>query len=270
MENKKTKKKIIIGLIIFVLICIIGFIVYDRLTINNTYYINEKNLKIPIFLYHNIVDDSSQIQYEYMQTTTKTFEEQITSLQKIGYHFISYDDLKQYKNGDKKIYKRSCLLTFDDGYTGVYEKVYPIAKKYNIPFTMFIITDNMGKPGVITWEQAKEMKDSGLVTIASHSLNHPEFDKLSTQEAVDNVNSSYKIIEEKLGKVDTKIFTYPYGLYTDEEISKLEEQGYIENLTDNKINKSDSLNLSSLHRCYLLSDSIYKIVAKIIYRSIRY
>ena len=169
-----------------------------------------------------------------------------------------------------KIYKKSCLITFDDGYEGVYKNAYPIAKKYNIPFAMFIINKNMGNQGVITWEQAKEMKESGLVTIASHSVDHPEFTKISTKDACDNVNKSYNEIEEKLGKENTKIFTYPYGLYTTEQEEKLKEQGYIQNLTDNKINKSSNLNLYGLHRCYPLNDSIYKIMAKIIYRTIRY
>ena len=58
------------------------------------------------------------------------------------------------------------------------------------------------------------------------------------KNAVNNVNKSYEIIEEKLGKQETKIFTYPYGLYTEEQVEALKNEGYIQNLTDNKINKS--------------------------------
>ena len=62
---------------------------------------------------------------------------------------------------------------------------------------MFIIIDNMEQEGVITWDEAKQMQDSGLVTIASHSMNHPEFTNLDTETAVSNVNESYNKIEEK-------------------------------------------------------------------------
>lgn len=267
---KHNVKKIVLGIVIAILVLVIGFIAYDRITINNQYYIGEKNLELPIFVYHNIVNDESEIKYDYMQTTKKRFEEQINGLQAVGYHFINYDDLIKYKNGEKKLYKRSCIITFDDGCEGVYQNAYPIAKKYNIPFTMFIINENMENDGVITWQQAKEMEDSGLVTIASHSVNHPEFNKLKTEEACDNVNKSYDEIETKLGKKSKKIFTYPYGIYTKEQQEKLKEEGYIQNLTDNKINKSNNLDLYGLHRCYPLNDSIYKMMAKIIYRSIRY
>lgn len=270
MKNNKKLKITLIGIIIIILVSITSFIIYDRITIDNQYYIGEKNLKIPIFVYHNIINDDSEIQYDYMQTKESTFEGQINGLQAVGYHFINYEDLVAYKNGQKPLYKKSCIVTFDDGCEGVYENAYPIAKKYNIPFTMFIITDNMEAEGVINWGQAKEMKESGLVTIASHSMSHPEFTNLSVEEAVDNVKESYKIIEEKLGEETTKIFTYPYGLYKEEQLQELEKEGYVQNLTDNKINKSNNLNLSGLHRCYPLNDSIYKMITKIVYRSIRY
>ena len=268
--NGNIIKKIILCIAITICVLILALIAYDRIAINNEYYIGEMDLYIPIFVYHDIVNDESEVEFDYMQTTANTFESQINGLKNVGYHFIDYEDLVEYKNGNKKLYKKSCILTFDDGYDGVYENAYPIAKKYEIPFTMFVITENMNTPGCITWEQAKEMKESGLVKIASHSINHPEFTSLSTQEAVENVNKSYEIIEQNLGEDKVKVFTYPYGLHTEEQLQALEEEGYIQNLTDNKINKSKSLNLYRLHRDYPLGDSIYKILLKIMYRSIRY
>lgn len=270
MENKKIFKNIFILIISIILVLIISLIVYDRITIKNQYYLEEKKLEIPIFVYHNIINDDSKVEYDYMQTKESTFESQIKGLKLAGYNFITYEDLEKYKEGQKKLYKKSCIVTFDDGYDGVYENAYLICKKYNIPFTVFIITDNMDTEGYITWAQAQEMKESGLVTIASHSINHPEFTSLSVKEALENVNKSYEIIEEKLGNEKTKIFTYPYGLYNEEQVQELAKEGYIQNLTDNRINKSNNLNLFGLHRCYLLNDSIFEIIAKIIYRSIRY
>lgn len=270
LNKKSLIKKVLIIISITIVILISGLIVYDRATINNEYYIGEMNLHIPIFVYHDIVKEESEIHFDYMQTASNTFEEQLKGLKNAGYHFITYEDLVQYKEGNKKLYKKSCILTFDDGYKGVYENAYPIAKKYNIPFTMFVITQNMDTPECITWEHAKEMKNSGIVTIASHSIDHPEFTSLSTEEAVKNVNQSYEIIEQNLGKDNVKVFTYPYGLHTEEQIQALKEEGYIQNLTDNKINKSDNLDLYGLHRDYPLNDSIYKILLKIMYRSIKY
>lgn len=269
MKKNQIKKCIFITVLIIIL-SLCGVIVYDRATINKKYKINEVQINIPIFVYHNIVNNNSEVEYDYMQTPQDVFEKQVKGLKKLGYNFITYEELQQYKNGKIGLNKRSCILTFDDGYEGVYENAYPIAQKYNIPFTIFIITNNMEEEGVLTWDEARKMQESGLVTVASHSINHPEFTSLTVEEALENVNKSYEIIEENLGTKDTKIFTYPYGLYTDEEIEAFKKEGYIQNLTDNKINKSNSLDLYRLHRCYPLNDSIYKMMLKIFYRSIKY
>lgn len=276
MENKKIANKysillkIIISILTIIILLGISIYTYDRSTVNNEYLISEKNLEIPIFLYHHIVKEESEIQYDYMQTTEKTFEEQIRGLENLGYHFISYQDLIDYNNGQKKLYKKSCVLTFDDGCKDIYTNAYPILQKYNIPFTMFVVTNAVGADGCASWEELKEMQDSGLALIASHSTNHTEFNKLSVEETLENVDSSYKALEENLGEQKTKIFTYPYGLYSQEQLEPLKEEGYVINLTDNKINKSKDLNLYGLHRCYPLSDSLFKMELKIIYRSIRY
>ena len=276
MENKRNTNKhsillkIIISILTIIILLGISLYIYDRLTVNNQYLIGEKNLEIPIFLYHHIVKEESEIQYDYMQTTEKTFEEQIRGLENLGYHFISYQDLIDYNNGQKKLYKKSCVLTFDDGCKDIYTNAYPILQKYNIPFTMFVVTNAVGADGCASWEELKEMQDSGLALIASHSTNHTEFNKLSVEETLENVDSSYKALEENLGEQKTKIFTYPYGLYSQEQLEPLKEEGYVINLTDNKINKSKDLNLYGLHRCYPLSDSLFKMELKIIYRSIRY
>ena len=276
MENKKIANKysivlkIIISILTIIILLGISIYTYDRLTVNNEYLISEKNLEIPIFLYHHIVKEESEIQYDYMQTTEKTFEEQIRGLENLGYNFISYQDLIDYNNGQKKLYKKSCVLTFDDGCKDIYTNAYPILQKYNIPFTMFVVTNAVGADGCASWEELKEMQDSGLALIASHSTNHTEFNKLSVEETLENVDSSYKALEENLGEQKTKIFTYPYGLYSQEQLEPLKEEGYVINLTDNKINKSKDLNLYGLHRCYPLSDSLFKMELKIIYRSIRY
>ena len=284
MENKKIANKysillkIIISILTIIILLGISIYTYDRLTVNNEYLISEKNLEIPIFLYHHIVkEESDALKVHHLDkkllwelSQGKTFEEQIRGLENLGYHFISYQDLIDYNNGQKKLYKKSCVLTFDDGCRDIYTNAYPILQKYNIPFTMFVVTNAVGADGCASWEELKEMQDSGLALIASHSTNHTEFNKLSVEETLENVDSSYKALEENLGEQKTKIFTYPYGLYSQEQLEPLKEEGYVINLTDNKINKSKDLNLYGLHRCYPLSDSLFKMELKIIYRSIRY
>ena len=270
-KNNKILKRTLLSIISISIVAIITFVIYEVATVHNTYYRSEKTLQIPIFVYHDLVEDESQIEFDYMQTTAKRFEEQITGLMNLGYVPISYQDLVDYYNGEKAISKWSFLITFDDGYTGVYKYAYEIAKKYNIPMTSFLIDDCVGIPGYYTWDEAKELSDSGLISIYSHGLEHLEYDKLPTETLVEKTNKAYANLKATLGKEDMlKVFTYPYGLYTQDEINALKGLGYVQNLTDNRINLSDTLDIYALHRCYPLEDSVFKILLKIQYRVIRY
>ncbi len=272
-EKKRvnTAKKIILSVLLILILAIISFLIYEIATVNKTYYIGEKNLQIPVFVYHDIVEDESQIEYDYMQTTAKQFEKQITGLMKLGYKPISYEDLVAYKNGEKAIPKWSFLITFDDGYTGVYKYAFEIAKKYNIPMTSFEISDTVGIPGYYTWDEAREMKESGLMSIYLHGYTHIEYDKETPERVLSDTNKAQEDLQNQLGDNNIlKVFTYPYGLSTNEERSLLWQAGYIQNLTDNRINLSDRLDLSGLHRSYPLNNSVLKILLKIQYRVLRY
>ena len=52
----------------------------------------------------------------------KTLEEQLPKyFPKVIMKDENYEDLAKYKNGEEQLYKKSCIVTFDDGYEGVYE-----------------------------------------------------------------------------------------------------------------------------------------------------
>ena len=270
-KNNKILKRTLLSIISIIIVAIITFVIYEVATVHNTYYRSEKTLQIPIFVYHDLVEDESQIEFDYMQTTAKRFEEQITGLMNLGYVPISYQDLVDYYNGEKAISKWSFLITFDDGYTGVYKYAYEIAKKYNIPMTSFEISDTVGTTGYYTWEQAKEMKESGLMSIYLHGYTHTQYDQETPERLLSDTNKAQEDLENHLEDNNIlKVFTYPYGLYTNEERNVLWQAGYVQNLTDNRINLSDRLDLSGLHRSYPLNNSVLKILLKIQYRVLKY
>lgn len=117
----------------------------------------------------------------------------------------------------------------ENGYYSNYEYIYPILKKYNVKASIFIVTDKIGKEidGIryLGWEECLEMQNSGLVEIFSHSKRHVFYDRLSIRSIRDDVEESYKIIEEKLGKKRLKVFAYPYGAYTKETVWALKING---------------------------------------------
>lgn len=275
----KNRKKLIIliflkksaKILLLLIICLILFTLYEIFSSKSQYYIEQKNLQIPIYTYHDIVTTKSEIKENYMQTTLKNFKKQIVNLKKIGYTPITYQDLLDYSNSNKPLYKRSCIITFDDGYKSIYEHVFPLIKEYNIPITIFVINSCIGGEGYLNWDELKEMHGSGLVDIYSHGLNHIEYDKVPPSVLLSETEEAYSYLTHNLNDFNLlKVFAYPYGLYTEDSIETLWENGYIQNLMDGKINKSNNLNMSMLHRVYPLNDSVFKILLKQLYKSIKY
>lgn len=211
------KKKIIIFVFIILIIMIgIGLYIFKEP--------NRKNINIPILLYHDFVkkvpaQDPDNFQYI---NTPESFEENIKTLLKNNYTFLSFKDLNDAYNNKMKLPKKPILITLDDGYYSNYKYVFPILKKYNIKVAIFIVTDNIGKivngKKYLTWKQCKIMQDSNLVEIFSHSKKHVFYNRLPVSELRNDVDQSYQEIEKHLGKQELKVFAYPYGAYTNESV----------------------------------------------------
>lgn len=237
---------------------------YKPVDKTKTYYKNEKNLRIPILLYHEITTNEPKRSMAYMQTTKDNFEKQVSGLLEYGYTVISYNDLIAYNNGEKALPEKVVLIDFDDGYVGNYENAFEVIKKYNIPINIYVVDDLVGTPGYFNWEQAKEMNDSGLVSINTHGKTHIFYNKETPETLKEHIEYAHSRIEEKLQKQVTKVFTYPYGAYTDEHLEILKNAGFIQNLTNDEINNSDTLNLYGLSRIYVMNHySKYKVLKMI-------
>lgn len=229
-----------------------------------TYYKNEKNLRIPILLYHEITVEQPERSMAYMKTTKENFEKQVSGLLEYGYTIISYNDLIAYNNREKALPEKVALIDFDDGYVGNYQNAFEIIKKYNIPVSIYVVDDLVGTPGYFNWEQAKEMSDSGLVSINSHGKTHIFYNKETPETLKEHIKYAHSKIEKKLQKRVTKVFTYPYGAYTDQDLNTLKNEGFVQNLTNDEINESNTLNLYGLSRIYVMNHySKYKVLKMI-------
>jgi peptidoglycan/xylan/chitin deacetylase (PgdA/CDA1 family) len=98
--------------------------------------------------YHDVVEDVSTEEEKgsmpSMLINTKTFERQIDNLARY-YEFTSLDEIsadpKQelHRNG-----RPLAVITFDDGYAGVYDHAFPLLKRKGIPFAAFVVTGVIG------------------------------------------------------------------------------------------------------------------------------
>ena len=62
----------------------------------------------------------------------------------------------------------------------------------------------------ISWEEILKMSETTLVTIGAHSVNHPQFSRISTDQMRFEILQSIKEIETRLHR-KVEHFAYPYG-----------------------------------------------------------
>ena len=134
--------------------------------------------------------------------------------------------------------KKKVVLTFDDGYEDNYSVAFNILKKYNIPATIFLISDFVGtgkrfhwfQDGdnwavSLNWDQINAMQDFGI-EFGSHTKTHPLLSTVNSDEILfDEISGSRKELEGRLGEI--KYFCYPAGDYNARAKSMVEKAGYI-------------------------------------------
>ena len=141
-------------------------------------------------------------------------------------YLITMQELYDYVTKGAPLPEKPVCITFDDGYLDSYTIVYPLMKEYGFPWTLFLITDDVGKPyNRMTWDQLKEMANSHAVTIASHTLSHPKLHNLATRaEKEKEIVEANKALKYQLG-IDNVWLAYPYGDYDDEVIDICKKAG---------------------------------------------
>lgn len=143
---------------------------------------------------------------------------------------ISLHQLVTHLRTGNPLPEKPILLTFDDGYGGHYQYVYPLLQRYRYPAVFSVYTKNLGIDtgrSHVTWEQLKTMAQSPLVTIASHSLTHPQdLTKLSYTELQREIKESKQILERKLEE-PIDYFTYPAGKHNDRVKDFVRQAGYV-------------------------------------------
>lgn len=161
-------------------------------------------------MYHHIgVTDKKDGQFPFT-IPPQQFEMQLEMLKKHGFTFIGLRELKAAAEQQKPLPQRPVLLTFDDGYADHFDALFPLLKKHGAKALIFLITDSVGKPGYLTWEQIRQMKQSGLVDFGSHTHTHARLRKLSNEDALKELTLSKRLIEENL-QTPCEAFCYPFG-----------------------------------------------------------
>ena len=211
---------------------------------------SEKDIKIPVLIYHEFFTPIPDDDVYKLFSCQANFDENVSTLLNDGYTFITLEDLYRYNNGEIGLPEKVVIITMDDGWRGNYLEAYPVLKKYNIPATIFIVNELVGTRDYFSWEQAKEMYDSGLVKIHCHGYKHIDYSNVKKETLISDYTKSHKEIEEHLGEKIQKIMAYPAGSSSANSIKWLKEAGFEVQVQTKygTVNKSRSLDLTGLGR----------------------
>jgi len=177
---------------------------------------------VSVLMYHMIGNEQGNAAI----MTEANLRIQMNYLRDHGYHPITMQELYDYVTKGAPLPEKPVCITFDDGYLDSYTIVYPLMKEYGYPWTLFLITDDVGKPyNRMTWDQLKEMADSHTVTIANHTLSHPKLHNLATaKEKEKEIVEANQALKYHLG-IDNPWLAYPYGDYDDEVVAIAKKAG---------------------------------------------
>ena len=132
---------------------------------------------LEILAYHHIADSKQSDTV----ISAAQFEQQLAALSEAGYNAVSAGDILDFVERGSPLPEKALLITFDDGYQSNYEYAFPILKKYNMkavvsPIGISMGTDRYRDTELVDvpyfgWEEAREMADSGIFEIGSHSFD---------------------------------------------------------------------------------------------------
>ena len=212
-------------------------------------------VQVPILLYHRFGPAANG-----MTVTTGVFESHLKYLNDHDYPVIPLGNLVDYLlKGGPPPGNRSVIITVDDGHRSVYLTMFPIVKRYRVPVTLFLYPSAISNASyAMTWDELREMKETGLFDFQSHTYWHPDFRKekkrLKSEGYERLVEMQLKKSKEKLEKelnVKVTMLAWPFGIYDDELIKKAVEAGYVAAFTMERHHASLSDNIMILPR-YLM------------------
>ena len=234
--------------------------VEQRLTELWTPAAQNQSAQVPILMYHSLTEDPSEV--TSMTMTVDTFRAQMEALHQAGYTAITYDDLNRFVMDGAELPEKPVIITFDDGYANNLTLAAPILQSYGYCAEIAVIGCSAGKDTYkdtgaamvphFSMEQAKPWMDAGVIALNSHSYDMHQVVELdgencrsgvlplageSEQDYIEALKADYTASWEGLSAVvpedAVRVFTYPYGKYTEISEIVLNDMGVTVTVTTN-------------------------------------
>ena len=145
-----------------------------------------------ILMLHRVVQKRSQLKANrQMEITPEFLEKTILDYQARGYRFVSLDEVYEIVSKQRRLKQKFVCFTLDDGYADNCELAYPVFKKYNCPFTIYITTNFPDGKALLWWYVLEDI----LLTHNELILGDGSRYDCSTN---DKKNETFVIVKQKI------------------------------------------------------------------------
>lgn len=186
---------------------------FEIVSIKENKNYNNKNIKIPILMYHSINDNDPN---NNMVLPINMFKEQMLWLNNNDFNSLTLDEAVIALENDS-VPENPVVITFDDGYIDNYENAFPILKENNIKATFFVITDFIDDGYYMSSDMLKEMQNTGM-EIENHTIDHARLSLLSRENIYNEIKGAQEFLRDNIG-ASGDYLAYPFGVYSNKVIN---------------------------------------------------
>ncbi len=190
-----------------------------------------------IWMLHRVVEQRSDLpKQRELEVTPDWLEQKILEYKSKGYSFISINNLTTLNTKHSTLNtKKWVCITFDDGYRDNYTLAYPMLKRLNVPFTVYVTTGFIDNQLPMWWypneqlgisiEELKALDADPLCTIGAHTVSHPKLDTLSREQQYQEIAESKLTLEALLGH-EVCHLSFPHGAHNNDTLAICHELGF--------------------------------------------
>lgn len=192
-----------------------------------------------VLMYHMVREHIPGAKFNKLRVTPQAFEKQIAWLHQQGFNFVTMQELQDHWNS---LPEKTLAITFDDGYADNLIHALPVLQKYNAKATIYVVVDRherdwssykkahhnsgeLAKEPKLTDAQLKQLVDSGLIEIGSHTLTHMNMATASIEAKQQELMQSRQQLQALTGQA-VNSFAYPFGIYAQQDVALVKQAGY--------------------------------------------
>jgi peptidoglycan/xylan/chitin deacetylase (PgdA/CDA1 family) len=191
-----------------------------------------------ILCYHNVVESSHGAGCPGLHEGRERFARQMRWLD-AHYDVIGLREFtERLTSGDSL--RSVAAVTFDDGYSGVFEHAVPVVRSLRMPATIFLVAEAVGRSAPFPWDGAAAHRPADWnqiraalgdgIEVGVHSGTHPSLPRLTDAELAREIVASRAILRDAIG-VSPQFFAYPFGDWDARVRDVVRAAGYVGALT---------------------------------------